>query len=86
MNKKIGPYHTGALPVARRHIFTVIDLIWWKHWIYGLLEVDVTLAKQFIEAFEARTGEGPSFTWWAASPGNSQLWMTASSIHLVSKH
>lgn len=38
------------------------DELPWKHCIYGLLEVDVTVARQFIEEHEARTGEHLSFT------------------------
>jgi pyruvate/2-oxoglutarate dehydrogenase complex dihydrolipoamide acyltransferase (E2) component len=33
-----------------------------KHSMYALLEVDVTLAKQFIEEYKARRGEVLSFT------------------------
>lgn len=50
------------LPPARLDTPNFIDIIWWKHWIYGLLEVDVTIARQFIEEFKVRTGEGLSFT------------------------
>ena len=37
-------------------------LYWQKHFMYGLLEVDVTIARQFIEERRARTGEQMSFT------------------------
>jgi 2-oxoacid dehydrogenases acyltransferase (catalytic domain) len=62
MNQKIGPYHVVDLPAARREIPNYLDLIWWKHCIYGMLEVDVTVTKQFIEEYKAQTGELLSFT------------------------
>src|SRR5512141_2114086 len=62
MNQKIGPYHIVDFPSARRDTLNFLDLFWSKHCIYGLLEVDVTLAKQFIEDHKARTGELLSFT------------------------
>lgn len=62
MNPKIGPYHIVDLPPARRETPNFVDLYWWKHCMYGLLEVDVTAAKQFIEDYKVRTGELLSFT------------------------
>jgi pyruvate/2-oxoglutarate dehydrogenase complex dihydrolipoamide acyltransferase (E2) component len=41
-------------------------LYWWRHSVYGLLEVDVTIARQFIEKHKARTGERLSFTGYLA--------------------
>ena len=43
-------------------VLDFIDLSSWKHRMYGLLEVDVTVARQFIAAYKARTGERLSFT------------------------
>jgi pyruvate/2-oxoglutarate dehydrogenase complex dihydrolipoamide acyltransferase (E2) component len=40
----------------------LLDLYWVKHSIYGLLEVDVTIIRQFITEYKARTGETLSFT------------------------
>ena len=37
-----------------------------KHFMYGLLEVDVTVARQFIEDYRAQTGELLSFTGYLA--------------------
>jgi hypothetical protein len=62
----IGPYHTLEIPAARRHIPSVIDLIWWRHWIYGLIEVDVTVIRQFIREYEARSGQQLSLTGYLA--------------------
>jgi chloramphenicol O-acetyltransferase len=42
------------------------DLYWRKHCLYGLLEVDVTIARQFIEEHRAQTGEKLSFTGYLA--------------------
>jgi pyruvate/2-oxoglutarate dehydrogenase complex dihydrolipoamide acyltransferase (E2) component len=54
------------LPAARRTTHNYLDLYWWKHSIYALLEVDVTDARQFIENHKARTGEALSFTGYLA--------------------
>jgi hypothetical protein len=35
----------------------LLELHWWKHRAYGLLEVDVTVVRQFIAAHKARAGE-----------------------------
>lgn len=43
-----------------------MDMYWWKHYIYGLLEADVTVARQFIAEHKARTGEAMSFTGYLA--------------------
>ena len=66
MKEKIGPYHVVDLPAARRDTPNFLDLIWWKHWVYGLTEVDVTLVRQFIAEHKARTGEALSFTGYLA--------------------
>lgn len=62
MNEKIGPYHVIDLPSARRVMINMLDLPGPKHCMYGLLEVDVTVARQFIAEYKARTGETLSFT------------------------
>lgn len=62
MSQKIGPFHVIPLPPARRDTPNFLDLIQIKHSMYGLLEVDVTAARQFIEAHKAQTGETLSFT------------------------
>jgi pyruvate/2-oxoglutarate dehydrogenase complex dihydrolipoamide acyltransferase (E2) component len=68
MNQKIGLYHVIDLPAARRETPNLIDLYWWwKHSVYGMLEVDVTVARQFIGEYKARTGEALSFTGYLIS-------------------
>jgi pyruvate/2-oxoglutarate dehydrogenase complex dihydrolipoamide acyltransferase (E2) component len=62
MSEKIGPYHVADLPRGRRVMINMLDLAGPKHCMYGLLEVDVTVARQFIAAHKARTGETLSFT------------------------
>jgi hypothetical protein len=66
MSQQIGPVRVVALPPARREVPNFLDLYWWKHCIYALLEVDVTVAWQFIEEHETRTGEALSFTGYLA--------------------
>ena len=59
-------YRVIEIPPARRDTHNYLDLYWWKHSIYALLEVDVTSARHFIEEHEARTGEALSFTGYLA--------------------
>lgn len=66
MSEKLGPYHVVDLPAARRDTPNFLDLIQVKHSMYGLLEVDVTVVRQFIEAHKAQTGEALSFTGYLA--------------------
>lgn len=66
MSEKLGPYRVVDLPGARRDTPSFLDLIQVKHSIYGLLEVDVTVVRQFIEAHKAQTGEALSFTGYLA--------------------
>jgi pyruvate/2-oxoglutarate dehydrogenase complex dihydrolipoamide acyltransferase (E2) component len=62
MSEKVGPYRVVDLPPARRVMINMFDLSGPKHYMYGLLEVDVTVARQFIAEHKARTGETLSFT------------------------
>ena len=62
MKNNLGPYHVVDLPPARRVVLSVLDLFSWRHCIFGLLEVDVTVARQFMDEYQARTGERLSFT------------------------
>jgi pyruvate/2-oxoglutarate dehydrogenase complex dihydrolipoamide acyltransferase (E2) component len=56
------PYQVVDLAPGRRIWLNTLDLSWTPHAIYGLLEVDVTVARQFIAEHKARTGEALSFT------------------------
>jgi pyruvate/2-oxoglutarate dehydrogenase complex dihydrolipoamide acyltransferase (E2) component len=62
MNDKIGPYHVINISPGRRALMNALDLVAPTHYMYGLLEVDVTVARQFIAEHKARTGEALSFT------------------------
>lgn len=62
MNKKLGPYRVIDLPSARRVMINMLDLSGTKQCMHGLLEVDVTIARQIIAEHKARTGETLSFT------------------------
>ncbi|HSB02141.1 MAG TPA: hypothetical protein VLE49_15940, partial [Anaerolineales bacterium] len=62
MQEKPRNYHVMDLPSGRREMPKLLDLYWKKHAIYGLLEVDVTLIRQFIAEYKATTGESLSFT------------------------
>jgi pyruvate/2-oxoglutarate dehydrogenase complex dihydrolipoamide acyltransferase (E2) component len=66
MNKDIGPYQVIDLPAGRRVWVNTLDLSWPAHTMYGLLEVDVTVARQFIAEHKARTGETLSFAGFLA--------------------
>jgi pyruvate/2-oxoglutarate dehydrogenase complex dihydrolipoamide acyltransferase (E2) component len=66
MNEKIGSYHVVDLPLARRVMINMLDLPGPEHCMVGLLEVDVTIARQFIAEHKARTGETLSFTGFLA--------------------
>lgn len=62
MNNKLGPHHVVALSPERRLMINVLNMPGSNHRMYGLLEVDVTVAREFIAAHKARTGETLSFT------------------------
>lgn len=62
MSQKVGAYHIVDLPAARREMPNLLDVYWWKHAVYGLLEVDVTIPRRFIDEHEAQSGEELSFT------------------------
>ena len=42
-------YRVVEIPPARRDTHNYLDLYWWKHSIYALLEVDVTSARRLID-------------------------------------
>jgi len=62
MNEKTKPYHVIDLSPGRRIWINALELSWPAHTMYGLLEVDVTIVRRFIEDHKARTGETLSFT------------------------
>ncbi len=62
MDKNVGPSQVVNLSPGRRAMMNALDLVAPKHYMYGLLEVDVTVIRQFIAEQKARTGEAFSFT------------------------
>ncbi len=66
MNNNVGPYRVVELSPGRRIWVNTLELSWTPHPIYGLLEVDVTVARRFIAEHKARTGESLSFTGFLA--------------------
>ena len=66
MNEKTGPYQIVDISPTRRAWLNILDLPRPTLSIYGLLEVDVTVARQFIAQHKARTGERLSFTGFLA--------------------
>jgi hypothetical protein len=62
MNTKTASYHVVTLSPARRVMINLLNFAEPKHCMYGLLEVDVTVARQFIEEHKSCTGETLSFT------------------------
>jgi hypothetical protein len=46
VNTRTLPYHVVDLPVGRRVMLNMLDLAGTKHSMYGLLEVDVTVARR----------------------------------------
>ena len=66
MNEKIRPYHVVNLTPGRRLWLNILDLPRPTLSMFGLLEVDVTVVRQFIAEHKARTGETLSFTGYLA--------------------
>lgn len=62
MNREALPYRIIDLPPGRRLMINMLDMSGPKHSMYGLLEVDVTVARQLIAEHRACTGEVLSFT------------------------
>ena len=66
MKENLNPFHLVDIPSGRREMPNLLNLYWGKHSIYGLLDVDVTVARQFISDHKAQTGEALSFTGYLA--------------------
>jgi pyruvate/2-oxoglutarate dehydrogenase complex dihydrolipoamide acyltransferase (E2) component len=61
MNEKTGPYQIVDLSKGRRVWINALALSWPGHPIFGLLEVDVTVARRYITEHKEQTGETLSF-------------------------
>ena len=62
MSDQVGSYQVVDLSPGRRLMINMLNLSGPAHNMYGLLEVDVTVARQFIAEHKVRTGETLSFT------------------------
>lgn len=62
MNDQVGPYQVVDLTPGRRIWINVLNLRVPSYWMTGLLEVDVTRARQVISKHKDETGETLSFT------------------------
>ena len=66
MSQKIESYQVIDFPAERRAMPAFLDLKSGRHVMYALLEVDVTVARKFIEDHKAQTGVQLSFTGYLA--------------------
>jgi len=57
-------YRVVPFPVAREIIIDAGRLGTRRHIIHALLEIDVTMAREYLHAHKAATGETLSFTGW----------------------
>ncbi len=62
MSDQVGSYQVVDLSPGRRLMINMLNLSGPAHNMYGLLEVDVTIARKFIAEHRARAGETLSFT------------------------
>ena len=62
MNSKTIAHHVVDLPPGRRVWLNALHLSGPTYWMYGLLEVDVTVPRGIIAAHKDRSGEALSFT------------------------
>ena len=62
MNQKVSRYSVKPFPKARQMIVDVLELGRRKHFIHGLVEVDVTQARRLIHEYENQTGNDLSFS------------------------
>ena len=67
MNKKNGAYHVIDFPAERRAMPAFLDVKSGRHTMYALLEVDVTVARKFIDDYKSQTSEQLSFTGYLIS-------------------
>ena len=63
---QIGSYRETAFPIIKRSVGDLFSLSRSKNYVLGLLEVDVTEARELIRLNEAETREALSFTAWIA--------------------
>jgi pyruvate/2-oxoglutarate dehydrogenase complex dihydrolipoamide acyltransferase (E2) component len=61
MNTNTIPHHVVEFTPGRRIWVNTLEMTWPAHSMYGLLEVDVTVARKLIAEHKARSGETLSF-------------------------
>jgi pyruvate/2-oxoglutarate dehydrogenase complex dihydrolipoamide acyltransferase (E2) component len=66
MPETLAAYQVVEFPRDRRDMPTINEMNAGRHFMYGLLEIDVTCAREYIAAHRARTGELLSFTGYLA--------------------
>jgi pyruvate/2-oxoglutarate dehydrogenase complex dihydrolipoamide acyltransferase (E2) component len=66
MNDPVGPYKVIDLSAGRRIWLNLLDMSGPSHYMYGLLEVDVTKPREHIADHKLRAGETLSFTGFLA--------------------
>jgi pyruvate/2-oxoglutarate dehydrogenase complex dihydrolipoamide acyltransferase (E2) component len=67
LDDKSAAFHIINLSQGRRLLINMLNIAGQKHTMIGLLEVDVTIVRQFINNFESSTGEKLSFTGYLTS-------------------
>jgi hypothetical protein len=80
-NEKPAEYEIVPFPRIRHLVIDVLRVAQRKHMIHGLVEADVTRARQYIREQEANTGEQLSFTAFRDLPGQSSRHEQVSARH-----
>jgi len=60
----IGKYEQKSFPKNRKYVIDTLEEGSRKHTVHGLIELDVTQARQRLRDWKRETGEGLSFTGW----------------------
>jgi len=60
----LGNYFREKIPKSRAAILDHLELAGKKHYVYGLIEVDVTEARKKIRKLKDKNENPPSFTAW----------------------
>lgn len=62
----VGKYNEKPFPKSREMVIDVVELGLLKHHVKGSIEIDVTLAREYIHKYKEKTGNRISFTGWIA--------------------
>ncbi len=66
MTDLIGGYEEKPFPKIQNSVGDIFEFSRSKYYVLGLMEADVTLAREIIEEHKAKTGESLSLTGWIA--------------------